>query len=440
MNLPKNEVAWDLAENTDKLPGESGREFSRRLSELSGGAFSPAAFRRILSRLGKKKRGESAYARKAKPKKGRISDPGGKVVRDERQNDMVWSYDGSANITNLAEALAFSKVDLDVWEVDRHVFNTWTTTTADTQKWNVQVKVWFKRRADHGIDWVAAIDEVSSTMKRRSPKAHHGSGTGVICTADFHLGAYIDDLIRSDAFNIGVLVDYLSSTADIINSKGYSEVHAIMLGDFIESFTGLNHQNSWKGLGKGMFGMNAVILCSEILSEFLAKINNLKAVYLVSGNHDRVTSDKDGDQKGEVGTMLHYLLSKSLTVEVKYHHMIITEVIDGIAYVMTHGHLPFSKKDPSKILFDYGKQGVYNVLLQGHTHARQTKKTTRSRQMTWNDRIVVHTDEVDYRVLTAPPMFTGNFFSESLGYSSSAGFLEIQNNGKGRPNVFDYCL
>jgi predicted phosphodiesterase len=251
----------------------------------------------------------------------------------------------------------------------------------------------------------------------------------------------VDDLIRSDKFNIEVLVEYLSRTADIINSKGYKEVYVAMLGDFIESFTGLNHANSWKGLGKGMFGMNAVILCSEILVEsFLGKINNLAWVGAVSGNHCRTTSDKEGDQKGEVGAMLHYLLSKTLTVPVEYHPMILTKEVDGVYYVMTHGHLPISKRDPAKILFDYGKQGMFNVLLSGHTHSRKTTKTTRSTQMIWNEATVVAMDEVDYRVLVAPPMFTGNFFSESLGYSSSAGFLEIQSNGRGRINVFDYCL
>lgn len=34
----------------------------------------------------------------------------------------------------------------------------------------------------------------------------------------------------------------------------YSEVNILFLGDMIESFTGLNHKNSWKGLQKGMIG------------------------------------------------------------------------------------------------------------------------------------------------------------------------------------------
>ena len=397
--------------------------------------------RRIIQRHAEKKAGIKPYAKKGTKPKPSATPSDGKVVRDERKNDMLWQYDGNANITTLEQALEFSKVDLNIWEVERHVFNTWTTTSTEGQKWNVQVKVWFRRRQDHGIDWDDVFKDSISQITKIKPPARPGSGIGFVTTADFHLGAYVDDLIRSNKFNIEVLSDYLYRTADTINSKGFKEVHVAMLGDFIESFTGLNHANSWKGLGKGMFGMNSVILCSEILcSAFLGRINNLTWVGMVSGNHDRVTSEKETDQKGEVGTMLHYLLQKSVPVPVEYHPMILAKEVDGVYYVMTHGHLPISKRDPAKILFDYGKQGMFNVLLSGHTHSRNTKKTTKSTQMKWNEATVVAMDEVDYRVLVAPPMFTGNFFSESLGYSSSAGFLMIQSNGRGKINVFDYCL
>ena len=433
----RNTAAESLINENPRAARESVADYVRRISLISGGAISPGSIRRKLSRMELEGKGINPYHRSAKAS----SADQGKIVKDESKNDMVWQYDGNANITTLEEALVYSKVNLDIWEVDRHIFNTWTTTSKDAQKWNVQVKVWFKRRRDHSIDWDEVMRDVSHKIKKTKVSKIKGTGIGFITTADFHLGAYVDDLIRSDKFNIDVLVEYLSRTADIINSKGYKQVYVAMLGDFIESFTGLNHANSWKGLGKGMFGMNAVILCAEVLVEsFLGRINNLAWVGMVSGNHERVTSDKEMDQKGEVGTMLHYLLKKSLPVEVDYHPMILTKEVDGVYYVMTHGNLPISKRDPAKILFDYGKQGMFNVLLSGHIHARVTKKTTRSTQMIWNEATVVAMDEVDYRVLVAPPMFTGNFFSESLGYSSSAGFLEIQSNGRGRINVFDYCL
>ncbi len=442
MDFPENAATTTLVLENPRTPGESDMSWSKRLSLVSGGAVSPSAMRakiRRMTKSGKTQKTPVPVSVKKRPAK-RV-DPSDKVIIDEKKNDMVWQYDGNANITNLEEALVFSKVDLNIWEVERHVFNTWTTTSKDAQKWNLQIKLWFKRRQDHGVNWDDVMKDTVAAIMKTKPANVRGSGIGFITTADFHFGAYVDDLIRSDKFNIDVLSKYLSQAADIINSHKYEEVYVSMLGDFIESFTGLNHVNSWKGLGKGMYGMNAVILCSEILvSAFLGRINNLAWVGMVSGNHCRVTSEKEGDQKGEVGTMIHYLLSKSLTVDVDYHPMVLAKEVDGVYYVMTHGHLPISKREPAKILFDYGKQGMFNVLLSGHTHSRTTKKSSKSTTMTWNEATVVSMDEVDYRVLVAPPMFTGNFFSESLGYSSSAGFLAIQSNGRGRINVFDYCL
>ena len=380
------------------------------------------------------------------------AQPADKQQWDEKENGAIWSYDGTAAIHTLQDALAYAKVDLDTWEVERHVFNSWEVTMKDPaglpcRRVNVQVKVWFKKRVDAGVDWQEVFAGVNkhfrtSRYAKRKTKAVPGNGIGVVGTADFHFGAYVDDLLRSDKFNIEVLVKYLEDAADIINQKQYKEVHLALLGDFIESFTGLNHRNSWKGLGKGMYGMNSIILCFEILMQsFVGRIHNVAGIYIVSGNHDRVTSEKENDAKGEVAEMLAYLFRKQLPdINVHYHPMVLSITIDGINYLMSHGHLSFMQKELSKILFDYGKQGVYNVIMQGHKHTRHVTKTVKRKQYEWNNTTVVQLDEADYRAIIMPPLFTGNFFSEALGFSSSAGFAIMENNGRGKLNYFDYCL
>lgn len=366
---------------------------------------------------------------------------------DESKNSAVWSYDGTDVIHTLEDALKYSKVDLTVWQVQRHIFNQWEVTMKDKNKkpvrrMNVQVKVWFEKIKGHDVDFSQVFKDLDKETKSIQMPFAEGNGIGVISVADLHFGAEIEDLLRSGKFNIKVLSKYLTNSAHIINQKGYKEVHLSMLGDFIESFTGLNHADSWKGMGKGMFGMNAVILCYEILMKtFVSKINNLKGIYIVSGNHDRVTSSNKEDHKGEVAQLLAYLFNSNLKgVNVEYHPMIITKVIDNICYLFTHGHLGFVQKELSKILFDYGRQGYYNVLIQGHKHSREVKKSVKRKQYEWNDVQVVQLDEVDYRFIIAPPMFTGNFFSESIGYSSSAGLAIMENNGNDKINYYDYCV
>ena len=54
-------------------------------------------------------------------------------------------------------------------------------------------------------------------------------------------------------------------------------VHVHLLGDLIESFTGLNHKNSWKGLDKGMFGVSAVKLFVKLFKKhFLDNIDKFR--------------------------------------------------------------------------------------------------------------------------------------------------------------------
>lgn len=75
------------------------------------------------------------------------------VIWDEKKNEASVELKlANAPVNNLEDALKYSKVDLNVWEVERHVYNTWTTSAKNSsgngfiQITNVQVKVWFSRR------------------------------------------------------------------------------------------------------------------------------------------------------------------------------------------------------------------------------------------------------------------------------------------------------
>ncbi len=73
------------------------------------------------------------------------------TIWDENKNQATFSYNGSERITTLEEALEFSKVDLDIWEVERHIFNSWETTLGKgageyNQSTNIQIKIWFKKK------------------------------------------------------------------------------------------------------------------------------------------------------------------------------------------------------------------------------------------------------------------------------------------------------
>lgn len=260
--------------------------------------------------------------------------------------------------------------------------------------------------------------------------------TGVVTITDLHFGAYVSAMIRTPEFNITILANMLSKAADHTNAFGYGKVHVHLLGDLIESFTGLNHKNSWKGLGKGMFGVGAVRAFVEVFKEhFLDKINNLDTIKLVAGNHDRVTSDSGEDVEGGAAKMAAWGL-EMLGYDVEFSSTIIKHVVDDICYILNHGHLGLTKMSTPEMSWAYGEQGKFNFVMEGHLHSRIQKLNAKTVQ---NFKII-DDDNKDCRRQVCPSLFTGNTYSEQGGWSTTPGFLITESNGSGKPIVHDYSL
>jgi predicted phosphodiesterase len=254
--------------------------------------------------------------------------------------------------------------------------------------------------------------------------------------SDLHVGAYIDGLIKTKEFSPTILIDYLEQTVIKVNKNNAKEVNVFCLGDLIESFTGLNHKNSWKGLQKGLIGAEVIKFTAKILHEkLLSKINNLNKIYIVAGNHDRLTSDKDEDVDGGAADLIAYSL-ELMGYNIEFNSTVITTQIDNINYILLHGHKGISRKATKDICWDYGKQGYFNVVLEGHLHSAIQKLSIAQRK----DFKLVKDDCVDNLRMTCRSYFTGNGYSEDLGYTSNAGFSVIRNNGKGLPDIDNKLL
>ena len=237
-------------------------------------------------------------------------------------------------------------------------------------------------------------------------------------------------------FSINILANKLLESVDKINERNYEKVHIHILGDLIESFTGLSHKNTWKGLDKKMVGAEAVKLVVRILHEnFLSKIKNLDKVKVVAGNHDRVTSDNKEDVQGDAANLVCWGLNL-IGYDIEFNPLVITHTVGNICHILTHGHHGISKKSTKQICWDYGIQGKYNLICEGHLHSIIQKLNINQRDgyQTFKD------DSVDHKRINCPSFFTGNFFSESLGYTSESGFIITEDNGKGVPNIFYYAI
>ena len=338
------------------------------------------------------------------------------------------SYKGSSSITSLDEAIAFFEVDTAKWQITSWTCNSWDAG----DKTNYQVKVKLAPVGPADIDLTEVQEAYNASVRRVKLRRIKGAGTGVAVLSDFHIGAKVTDMLQTDDFSYDVVVDRLNQAAEQINRLNYETVEVAMLGDFIETFTGLNHMNSWQQLEYGGYGANVTIIAYNILRDFLVQINNLGKVTVVSGNHDRTTIKADIDSHGGVAQILAFMLEQS-GFDIKFDHALVSENIDGIRYIFTHNHLGLSKNDMVQTFWEYGEQGVYNVLLGGHYHSRRGKTQYKKIDN-------IHWDQANYRSISVAPIFTGNWYSESNGWSSTSGITILENNGDGRPNVFDFTL
>ena len=358
------------------------------------------------------------------------------------------TYLSGAPVKTLEDAIKSSQVDLSEWEVERWIANSWGVTSwksgSPEYSTNYQVKLWLKKKVASPEECLESIIEsIEKHSKKRKISVKKGNDRiGVVSITDFHLGADIKDLFRTPDFNTEILLDYIDEVVVKINQMGYGRVHLNLLGDFFESISGLNHPDTFKGLSKELIGANAIIVASEIISgRIISKINNLIAVNMVSGNHDRFSHDNRIERTGEAGKLLYFLLQKEFKdLPIDYSSYVLAKDIDGIKYLLTHGDKYFSKKDASKFIFDYGDSSMFNVLLEGHLHSRASKKVISAQIKKYDELEVVSMDDLNYRKINVPSLFTGNYFSETGGFGGSAGFIVTENNGKDKINFFDFSI
>ena len=335
-------------------------------------------------------------------------------------------------VTNYEDAIKLSNVDLNKWKVVKWIANYWRD--------NAQVKLFFERRSENIIEeFYSGVEESIKKFGRLKIETTRGSGIGTILASDFHLGAEVKNLIRTPNFSTDILVEYLNQMAQQVNEMKLSEVHFCFLGDFWESLSGMNHDSTFKSLETNMWGSNAIVTGHKIMSTFLSSIVNLKSVNIVTGNHDRFAPSKNLENTGEAGKVLSYLLSITFPgLEINCNDLVISKKIDGINFILNHGDKGLSNKDTSKVVFDYGDNKCFNLLVEGHWHTRKGRKTDKSTY--YKEYEFISLDEQNYRKITLAAIFTGNYYSESLGFSGSGGFLVVKNNGKGKPIIIDIPL
>jgi hypothetical protein len=269
------------------------------------------------------------------------------------------------------------------------------------------------------LDSASAIKEVKV---RKNPTAVHDYGVHLV--ADLHGGANCKRSFNQPAYNWNVLQDRMNRVAADINAQGFKKNLIVLDGDFIETFTGLSHANSWKNLtDENGYGVDATVKVTEMLIEWLGTIDNIDEVILISGNHDRVTSSNKEDVTGEVAKLIAMMIRTkfSSAFKVTWEELIARRKIGGVGYLFLHGDKGLAKRK-ADLIDQYGYKGVFNIAFIAHLHTRKTLA-----------------DCLTFRIVHIAPIFSGNQYSKGGGWSTLAGYTSAHSVNKA-PVVRDFPL
>jgi hypothetical protein len=298
-------------------------------------------------------------------------------------------------------------------------------------------------RAIHTQDEINAFEELEKALKEVGKNATNHqkevpknvNRIGVCTIADVHFGAMVHKGKINPAYSPEIVCRYFEQAAERVNRLGFDLVHIHLLGDLIESFTGLMHLNQWKELD--IWGVKAVKMFVETFkTHFLDLVINIDKIKIVGGNHDRVTSNKNEDVGAGVADLTAWGL-ELIGYDVEFSPDVLTHTVEDITYILNHGHHYLTKRLTTKeICWTYGIKGNFNFVCEGHLHSRMEKMTANRVQRI--DR--VQDDSNDSRRMIFPSFFTGNTYSENGGWSTTPGFVVTESNGAKKPIVYDFPL
>jgi len=359
------------------------------------------------------------------------------------KSEVKWDKDGSQSITSIStrirtvqDIIEYHDIDVTKYDVHPKIAGSYEGQQKDVKgnpiiipMHRMEVRIVEKPKE---VQLYAKLREWITSRPKSNKVSCAGKGEGIVAFSDLHFGAEIKAFLNTKDFNKGVLLGYLDLIVEDVNEQKFKSVDVFMLGDFIESFSGLNHDNTWQELES--YGVDATISVFEMLDYILSRVKNLRHIKIVGGNHDRTQIKKNLDMKSGAASLISYMM-KMAGYKVEYSPLCISTVVDGICYILFHGDFNLSKQEISQIILDYGKQGMFNVVIKGHEHSLKMITRKKNKKEKVEDITITGFEYSNSIMVTLRALFTGGFYSASSGWSGSAGASIFWNRGTGKPQV-----
>ena len=275
---------------------------------------SSAALRSMMRRIRERKATKNESALLASDSK---EDPRKTTMDKEEGKDTSVITTRSCNITTLEAALAFAKVDLNVWEVERHVINNWEVTMrlsndvikegeklkkekADTYT-NVQVKVWLKRKGPVECSLQTLLKEI----KAHSPlipafkhvlRAKHAPRRSLeIDMMDVHNGLNCEPPEADAPWSIELAAATVKEALECLieRTKAYSPFEEVFVpfgNDWVHSDTVFHTTTAGTLQPESMDWHHTFVEAEKLAIWYVNRLREIApvTVYQIPGNHSRI--------------------------------------------------------------------------------------------------------------------------------------------------------
>lgn len=138
-------------------------------------------------------------------------------------------------VTTLEKALEIAEVDLEIWEVERHIFNSWMVTMKDSEgepiaRTNYQVKIWFRRKVYNGKQWAEDLyKSVKGLIEKPAPPIKRANTLkGNLLELDLfdpHFGKYATKDETNDPYDLTIAKERYSKAINKLVTL--SEPHGV---------------------------------------------------------------------------------------------------------------------------------------------------------------------------------------------------------------------
>lgn len=278
-------------------------------------------------------------------------NPDGTISRAEFEVKMAFYQKRSKTPKDI---LLYKGYDPDEWEISQVTTNEWTTTTAEIQKWNQQLK--FVVKPKHKAFDVSAFIESIEPVKLTAIKT--GDRNLFIGLADWHFGiTKLEDL-----------QDKLARMIEVI-SKGYKQIVIGQLGDLFHS-SQIKKSVTMAGTVLDDVDMETAIKDARAFFDVLIT-ECVRHSKLVTVEH------AEGNHSGSIEYMfLLYLEAKYPDIQVHAHNKYRQAfMLDNVAIMITHGQ--YGKRKDLPMLFatefsDIWSNATTREIITGHFHTQQT--------------------------------------------------------------------